>query len=121
MRIGSTKQERNKVSTVQRRIYDRYQTRFDGYCFFFHKYGHKAVFCNDLLRNKIAWNNYDISIFKYGRRNQNIVNNSYNSFDVLKLERKCYKCNNFWHISRNFPMNFSKYAISKYTDLKTKC
>ena len=120
MQIGSTKQERNQVSTIQRRIYDRYQNIFDGYCFFCHKYGHKVVFCNGLLKNMIAWNNYDISIFKYGRRTQNTVNNSYNSFDVLNLELECYKCNNFGHIARNFPINFSKYAISKYTNLKTK-
>ena len=108
MRIGSTKQERNHVSMVQRRIYDRYQTRFDGYCFFCYKYGHKAIFCNGFSRSK------------YGRRTQNTVSNSYNSFDILNLELECYKCNHFGHIARKCPINFSKYAISKYTDLKTK-
>ena len=121
MQIGLEKKEINQISIVQRRIYDRYQNRFDGYCFFYHKYGHKEIFGNGVLRNIIAWNNYDISRYKYGRRTQNIVNNSYNSFDVLNLELECYKDNNFRHIVRKFPINFSKYAISKYTDMKTKC
>ena len=54
MQIGSAKQERNQISTVQRRNYDNYQNRFNGYCFFCYKYGHKAIFCNGLLRNRIA-------------------------------------------------------------------
>ena len=54
MQIGSAKQERNQVSTIQRRIYDRYQNKFDGYCFFCHKYEHKEVFYNGLLRNRIC-------------------------------------------------------------------
>ena len=121
MHIGSAKKEINQTSIVQRRIYDRFQNKFDGYYFFCYKYGHKAVFCNGLLRNRIAWNNYDISRFKYGRRTQNILNNSYNSFHVLNIELECYKCNNFGHIARNCPINFSKSAISKYTNMKTKC
>ena len=76
MHIGSSKQERNQISMVQRRIYGRYQNKFEGYCVFCYNYGHKAVLCNCLLRNRIAWNNYDISRSKYGRRTQNTVSNS---------------------------------------------
>ena len=65
MQIGSAKQETNQVSTIRRRIYDMNQNRFDGYIFFCHKYGNKAFFCNGLLRNKIAWNNYNIYRFTY--------------------------------------------------------
>ena len=44
--MESVKQKKNQTSIVHRRIYDRYQNNFNGYCFFCYKYGHKAAFCN---------------------------------------------------------------------------
>ena len=48
------------------------------------------------------------------------MNHIYNRFDTLKYEKKCYKCNNFGHASRNCPMNFQKFSGPTYTDQKTK-
>ena len=100
--MESVKQKENQTPIVHRRSYDKYQNKFNGYCFFCYKYGHKDVFCNAFSRNIIAHNNHDKSRFEYGRRNdriiQNNVNNSYNRFDVLSFEIECYRCNNFGHV-----------------------
>ena len=124
MQRGSVKHEGNQTLTMQKRSYDKYQNKFDGYCFFCYKYGHKEIFCNVFSRNIIAHNSHDISRSEYGRRYdksiQNSVNNSYNRFDALKFEVECYRCNNFGHISRNFPMNFQKFVVNDYTNNKTR-
>ena len=108
---------------MHRRSYGRHQNRFEGYCFFCYKYGHKATFCNVFLRNISAHNSHGISRFEYERRHdksiQNNVNNSHNRFDALKFEVECYRCNKFGHISRNCPMNFQKSVINQYTNKKT--
>ena len=44
--MESVKQQENQISTVHRRIYDMYKNKFNCYCFFCYKYGHKAAFCN---------------------------------------------------------------------------
>ena len=123
MHMDSMKQEGNQTSTFQRRSYDKHQNRFNGYCFFCYKYGHKATFCNAFSRNIIAHNNHDTSRFEYGRRHdkiiQNSVNNSFNRFDALKFEVECYRCNNFGHISRNCPMNFQKSVTNQHTNQKS--
>ena len=48
------------------------------------------------------------------------MNYSYNRFDTLRYETECYKCNNFGHVSINFPMSFQKFNEPTYTYLKTK-
>jgi hypothetical protein len=120
---GSEKKEDNQTSTVHRKSYGRHQNRFEGYCFFCYKYGHKATFCNVFSRNISAHNSHGISRFEYERRHdksiQNNVNNSHNRFDALKFEVECYRCNNFGHISRNCPVNFQKSVINQYTNQKT--
>jgi hypothetical protein len=122
-RWDSERKEDNQASTMHRKSYRRHQNKFEGYCFFCYKYGHKAAFCNAFSRNIIAHNSHSISRSEYGRRHDksslNNVNNSYNRFDSLKFEIECYICNNFRHTSRNCPMNFQKYAINHYTNQKT--
>jgi hypothetical protein len=120
---GSENQEDNQASIVPRKSYGRHQNSFEGYCFFCYKYGHKATFYNVFSRNISAHNNHGISRFEYEKRHDkyihNNVNNSHNIFDALKFEVECYRCNNFGHISRNYPMNFQKYVINQYTNQKT--
>jgi hypothetical protein len=120
---GSEKQEDNQASTVHRKNYGSHQNRFEGYCFFFYRYGHKAYFYNVFSRNISTRNSHGISRFGYERRHdkyiQNNVNNSHNIFDALKFDVECYRCNNFGHISRNCPMNFQKSVINQYTNQKT--
>jgi hypothetical protein len=122
--MESVNQEGNQASTVHRRSYDRNQNRFDGYCFFCYKYGHKASFCNAFSRNIISHNSHDKSRFDYGRRHdrtiQNSVNNSYNIFDVLRFEGEFHRCNNFGHVSSNCPMNFQKSAKPNCANLKAR-
>ena len=123
--MESVKHEGNQTSIVHRRSYDRYWNRFDGYRFFCYKYGHKYAFCNSFSRNIISHNSHEKSRFDYGRRHdrtiQNSVNNSYNRFDILRFEGEWHRCNNFGHVSRNYPMNFHKSVEPNYTNLKTRC
>ena len=46
------------------------------------------------------------------------MNYSYKRFDTLRYETEFYKCNNFGHVSRNFPMIFKKFNEPTYIDLK---
>jgi hypothetical protein len=116
-KIESERLEEIQASIVHRRSYGRHQNRFEAYCFFCYKYGHKATFYNVFSRNIGAHNSHGISRFEYERRHyksiQNNVNNSHNRFDALKFEVEFYRCNNFGHISRNCPMNFQKFVINQ--------
>jgi hypothetical protein len=123
-KMESERQEENQGSTVHRRSYGRHKNKFEGRCFFCYKYGHKATFCNIFSRKINAHNNHERSNFEYGKghgkTSQNNINYSYNRFDTLRYETECYKCNNFEHVSRNYPMSFQKFNEPTYTDLKTK-
>jgi hypothetical protein len=89
-KMESERQEENQGSTVHRRSYGRHQNRFEGHCFFFYKYGHKAAFCNSFSRKINAHNSHERSNFEYGRghgkTSQNNINYSYNIFDTLRYE-----------------------------------
>ena len=104
------KQEEKLRSNVQRRTHDRYQYKFNGYCFFCYNYGHKAAFCNKFSKKIYEHNGFDKSRQGYGNRldviRQNKNSNTHNRFETLNHEIECYKCQNFGHISRNCPTNF---------------
>ena len=44
--MESVKQRENQISTLHRRSYDRHHNKYNGYCFFCYKHGHKDYFCN---------------------------------------------------------------------------
>ncbi len=114
------RQEEKLRPTVQRRTHDRYQNRFNGYCFFCYNYGHKATFCDKFSRKINEHNGYEKSRHRYGRRldtsSQKKISNTYNIFDTLNYETKCYKCQNFGHISRNYPTTSQKFRKPIYTN-----
>jgi hypothetical protein len=75
------KKDKKKVEIETGNHEDSEENRFEGYCFFCYKYGHKETFCNVFLRNISAHNSHGISRFEYERRHdksiQNNVNNSH--------------------------------------------
>jgi hypothetical protein len=79
-KMESERQEENQGSTVHRRSYGRHQNRFEGHCFFYYKYGHKASFCNSFSRKINAHNSHERSNFEYrrghGKTSQNNMNYS---------------------------------------------
>ncbi len=116
----SERQEENLDPTAQISTYNIHQNMFEGYYFFFYNYGHKVAFCNKFSRRINDHNSYEKPRYDNERRNdrtsQNGMSNSYNRFDTLRYETECYKCNNFGHVSRNYPMNFQRFSGSTYTN-----
>jgi hypothetical protein len=98
----------------------RHANFFNGYCFCFYNFGHKAANCLYNLRNihrsmaKTVYHHKGRVALPTDKRR--VQHRNANPFDSLYNEPKCYNCSNFGHVATECNLKHYKAELkTKYT------